>query len=116
MKHFVFLLAGLIFLLSIKPGVDILAHTYGAAIECCKISCATSEMENKKQDTSNTNDCEGENCNPFQSCCAIPLICKTLLLEEDKLPIIHTKTKPSTRNSLIAQFEQEFWQPPKIIS
>lgn len=116
MKFLTLILATLILLLAVKPGVDTLLLQAGAEQTCCGGQCTPTSDNDNSKDQSKNKDCGGKSCNPIQACSICVLICSNLPSFDFKIKYPVLTEKLSTYKSAIpSQFTSDFWQPPKIV-
>ena len=112
MKFAAFLLALTVMFLALKPGLQ-LATACDSEIECCTDSCEPFNLVQKQNADSDQKSCNGNSCNPFQSCSASFVLNDLETLSTNEKPQIPTKSIFAYQFNHISLFSSEFWQPPQ---
>lgn len=100
-------------LLAFKPGIELLFMADTSEQSCCIDTCSEAELEAETKDHSSDNDCEGNFCNPFQTCGSCFLLCQSLPAAKLPAVAIIPQQKFAYQLNASALFTFEFWQPPE---
>ncbi len=115
MKFLTIVLAALILFLTVKPGIDLISLRSDADQGCCSGQCkplADNEIPGDKQ--SQKDDCNGNSCNPFQSCGKCVLSSQVTTFFVFSTPEISTNRNFNYSAAYTSQCSFDFWQPPRI--
>lgn len=117
MKFLTLLLAAFILLLAIKPGIDTFSLLNNSEQTCCGGQCTpdSEKEQDASQDPANDNDCDGNQCNPFQVCSSCVLVCLAMPLDFIPKPTVFAPKGSANHAAFISQFASDFWQPPRIV-
>ncbi|MCA6514985.1 MAG: hypothetical protein IM577_05230 [Chitinophagaceae bacterium] len=113
MKFVAWVLAWVIFLLSIKPGADaILLSSNDQEISCCDEACTapTSNAENLPLNSSN--NCH---CNPFQGCSAYDMTCFYTVITDTSFEEAVTIKKSGYIFPVSSPYITDCWRPPIVV-
>ncbi len=114
MRLCTYILATFFLFLSVQPGVDAFSMEINELDTCCTVQCNISST-GQNEDNLPKEGCEDRSCNPFKVCSSTVLFCTKQSVEEVFCICFRAKKVFVNATALIAQFEFEFWQPPKIV-
>lgn len=84
---------------------------FGIEILCCDDQCITNTTSGQDQ----KKDCNGQDCNPFQSCGTCALLCIALPVTLNPTSAIYTEPKFSYQSPTYFILTTDFWQPPEFV-
>jgi len=115
MKFLTLILATTILFLAVKPGIDLISFQADTEQGCCGGQCKpVADNEKSPDQQKQKDDCNGNSCNPFQSCSMHVLHCLAKHSIELSKPDISIKQNFTYQSAFTSQFASDFWQPPKI--
>lgn len=106
-------MASIVFLLAFKPGVEHFFSLCENQESCCVESCTPFALDTENQDQEKENDCNGNSCNPFQSCGSSFVFSLNDLNTELLHREVSTSRNFNYQFNVRSQFDTDFWQPPQ---
>lgn len=112
-QAFAYILAFMVILLSVKPGIDAIQFSFESMESCCSISSSdltandVGEKENNQEDYGT--------CNPFQACGSCLLVQLNPPFISLVPVVISTRTFFGYQPSKTSPFISDFWQPPQFV-
>lgn len=115
MRNLAFILATIIAILAFKPGIDHLFFQCDSEISCCTDLCEPFAIEEEKTGEENKEDCNGNSCNPFQSCCTSVAPSVSSIDYSFQNLLVSTERNFNYQFNIHSQFLSDFWQPPQAV-
>lgn len=110
MKLTALILTTVILFLALKPGLTLVSECGKESI-CCVESCEPFDTKNESDVPNGA--CDGNGCNPFQSCSSSLLFDLISELMKIERPLIGFEANFTYHSYHQAQWISDFWQPPQ---
>ncbi|WP_235298466.1 hypothetical protein [Portibacter marinus] len=112
MRLVAFILAITVVFLAFKPGMTLLSQCE-TEIACCTDTCEPFSMTTNDEKPADQG-CNGNSCNPFQSCGSSFVFTAEKLALPSTNPGFSTESNFSYQFNHLSQFATDFWQPPQL--
>lgn len=115
MKFLSIILAVTVFILAIKPGLELIPLPTVFEHSCCGEKC-TMDTKDDNSTSQKPKGCCGENgCNSFQRCCSLVLFYLEIPYGDSQKPYFNRKSNFTYQSNYTLLFTTDFWQPPKFV-
>lgn len=112
MKLFSLIICTIVLILVAMPSLKLLTSKNAVAESCCNENCDDAE---KGQHSDEEENCTGNTCNPFATCCSCVLYVFSSLHYQIEKPAISLFHQFIYSSNFKSQYSFDFWQPPKLV-